>query len=298
MTIETKIREIVNPNGRDVAVYYPGSAYDILTPLHATDASRFIFVDMVDPAYGTKERQIVRIESAIKKAGGNIKHIRDKNDITRIEFRYSGRKRNLTYYFYRDAETFVPRKLCYGYDIYFSKYAGPFNNAGYLATRIHLMKEGGFFVTQADLVLHTLIKDKEAVSMPANFDFPALGMEKKAEEGEFSVIQKTRQVCMNHLLDALAPECFHLLATEIQGWINECTSNPDGLFAKDKKWQESMRNKMGELNMEYRLLPEQHKSEEKQRCLERINLEFSGLKFQQQPINESVVDNNQAIGRQ
>ena len=73
MMFEKQVVDVVNPQRRDLIVYYPGPAYDIVNPLKTTQGSRFVFVDTWDPAYGTIDQQLQRIQQDIKSGGGKVR---------------------------------------------------------------------------------------------------------------------------------------------------------------------------------------------------------------------------------
>lgn len=280
MDTKNKIRNIINPQGLPLITFYPGPADDIVYPLKDTGASSYIFVDSIDPCIGSLEYQIKTIKEDIEKAGGNITKTENCNDnIKKIEFIYQDRERKIVYHPYKNVFDFNPCELEEGYDFYFSKGSGPFNNHLYLAKKISLMNLDGFFVSyECDLIHHSIIYDHNKIHIPTEFNLTKLGLEKVSEikshhYGQLiSIIQKIRQIDFDELVNVLTPTYLELLLKDIasllsehekykeysrnkeKGIIPNCSKELYGFFVTNPAWKNHLIKSIKELDSTYDLL--------------------------------------------
>ena len=229
------IRRIVNPDRGERTLYYPGAGPDLLGPFLETDATRYVFVDLVDVAYGDIDAQQESIIRQITDQGGRI-----ENDawsppkIWRVTFELEGRERTLTYHFQRDVLEFSPPELQDGYDIYYSRGSGPFNQPHYLAEKVAKLTLGGDIVSHdCDLMSHGVIVDGDKRSQPLAVDREALGLDVwqvRDAAGPIYVMQKQRMVSAENMLQLLLPGYFKLLLLDIRGLLEDWNSAAPQLF--------------------------------------------------------------------
>ncbi len=248
MALEKQIVDVVNPYRQDLVVYYAGPAFDIVNPLEKTQGSRFVFVDVWDPAYGSIDEQLQRIQQDIKcKVGEVQKFQRISDNLAVILFDYHSRGREIIYHLKRNALTFTPPELLNGYDIYFSKGAGPFHEPNYLSRLIRLMKVGGFFVShECDFVSHYTFANGKKHGIPANFDYEDLGFKDVGLIDRYSLLRKVRHV--DNVFEVLLPTYFGLVLQEVESFLTEFEKDPEWEIGKLIGWQKGIGNSVSELN--------------------------------------------------
>lgn len=151
--LSENIRRVVNPDGRDLTVFYGGAGGDIKAPLASTDARRFVFADLTD--FSTVGDYMLK---DLEKAGASgIEVTEEAENLHVIKFNYGGRERELIYHSKTDifAEDFDLRKLRGledGFDIYYetcvssSIVSGGFKTDGLHAQVASNMRAGGFML--------------------------------------------------------------------------------------------------------------------------------------------------------
>ncbi len=233
MALEKLIVDVVNPERKDLVVYYPGSAYDIADPLIKTQGKKYVFVDLGDDIFGTFDQQLNRmIKDDIKSDGKVRKCKKVSENLAVVTFTYQNRPRELVYHHKRDALKFNPPELNEGYDIYFSKGAGPLHEPYYMARMIKLMRLGGFFVSyDCDMISHSIFKEGQKIGIPTNFNLKKLGFVNEGvftennmyggriESGEYSLLRKVKQV--DNPFDILMPTYFGLLLKKAETFLAE-----------------------------------------------------------------------------
>lgn len=276
MGIESKIREIANPDCKALTAFYPGAGYDIETVMEATHASTFIFVDRHDPAMGSIEEQLGKIYRGLEKKGGRSLHTSSTGGATyTIRFEHEEKKKEIRYYFKKDVEIFTAPELYKGYDIYFSRYSGPFNKPSYLARMIGLMKKGGLFISRGcDLIVQDIICDGWKNMVPAKLNFAKLGLKKKAEIGDYVLIEKVKDA--KNIKEILTPPYFKNAVRDAEGLLKEHESEIKTIFATDPGWREHFFIEVMQINLLYPALPRQVSERYSQR-MQRLNERFCRL---------------------
>ncbi len=267
MTLDKQIVNVVNPQRRDLAVYYPGPAYDIISPLEKTQGSRFVFVDVWDPAFGTIDQQLQRIQEDIKSRGGKVqKFERVSDNLAVIAFDYQNRDRKIDYHLKRNACHFTPPELLHGYDVYFSKGAGPLHDPYYLARMIRLMTIGGYFVSfDSDLVSHDSFRDGKLDQVAANFDLEGLGFRGEGVVDGYSLFRKMRYI--KNEFEILLPTYFGLVLQEIETFMKEFKKDAEWEIGKLIGWRRGIRDSVTELNRLAPLLREKFTAELRSRLV-------------------------------
>jgi hypothetical protein len=144
-TLLENVRLFVNPDGKDLTVYYAGSGVDFVRPYAATDASRFIFVDdKFSPSAPSTFADI------IKRLGGEVRSTESAGDNKWIiKFLLKDRPRELILYD-ANAFTFTPSEMKDGIDVYFQK-AGQNLAFDKVAGTSKYLKSNGFILTDVGL---------------------------------------------------------------------------------------------------------------------------------------------------
>lgn len=148
-------RKIIAETHKKIVVYYPGSAYDLLYPLLATNGDTFIFVDKDTPFRG-------EILNFIMSHQGEILEKKKEKDVYYLKFHILGKTRELYYYFGVDAgnENQLPGILKNGYNVYIERhfnangyggFTGDFNNLWRINLKYLAAK--GFTITDYSLSL-------------------------------------------------------------------------------------------------------------------------------------------------
>ena len=248
---ERQAREIVNPNASDLVIYYPGAGLDILFPLFSTDGQRFISVDLAEGWKYQPTEALDIIAQQIKEHGGHVGKVEGNgDDAYRMTFDFKGRNRELIYYFHRDVRHFTPPEINSGYDVYFSKRAGAFNNPEYLERMINLMRIGGHFLSNnCDLISHNVVEDGETKVIPTDFDLDALGLKEVSRGNGYHILRKVRDV--PNARETLLPPYFMFLERFVNGLINEHETNPQSDYARPDGWRKLLKERVLELNNLY-----------------------------------------------
>ena len=151
----------INPDGsRDITVYYPGAGFDVLGPLAATDASRYVFVDLSRQFMGDTNGldNFTAIEKQLRGVGAVDLNM-DLSDASRAVFTFGlpatdGRIKNreIIYYVNKDAASFVPPEVtsdsldgASGYDVLYVSYS-PFLGGDLFKKVVSNLRPGGHVV--------------------------------------------------------------------------------------------------------------------------------------------------------
>ena len=277
MALEKLIVDVVNPERKDLVVYYPGSAYDIVDPLLKTQGQIYVFVDFWDSAFGTFDQQLKRIQKDINSDGKARKCKKVSENLAVVTFTYQNRPRELVHHHKRDALKFKPSELKGGYDIYFSKGAGPLHEPYYMARMIKLMRLGGFFVSdECDMISHCIFKDGKRTSIPTNYNLKKLGFvnegvfkenymyDGREELGEYSLLRKVKQV--DNPFEILMPTYFGLTLKEAETFLAKLKKDLKGDdVGNNDWWREGIQKLVLELNKLAPLLEKKDSSKFKKR---------------------------------
>ncbi len=287
MALEKLIVDVVNPERKDLVVYYPGSAYDIVDPLIKTQGQKYIFVDLGDSAFGTFDQQLNRIKNDIKRDGKVRKCKKVSENLAVVTFTYQGRHRELVHHHKRDALKFKPSELNGGYDIYFSKGAGPLHEPYYMARMIKLMRLGGFFVSdECDMISHCIFKEGKRTSIPTNYNLKKLGFVNEGvfkenhmycgseELGEYSLLRKVKQV--DNPFEILMPTYFGLILKEAETFLAELKKDLKWDTGNSYGWRENIKKSVLELNKLAPLLERKDSSKFKKRLM-KVNVDVKSL---------------------
>lgn len=287
MALEKLIVDVVNPERKDLVVYYPGSAYDIVDPLIKTQGQKYVFVDLGDSTYGTFDQQLKRIKNDIQSDGKVRKCNKVSENLAVVTFTYQNRPRELVHHHKRDALKFKPPELKGGYDIYFSKGAGPLHEPYYMARMIKLMRPGGFFVSAGcDMISHCIFEEGERRSTPTNYDLKKLGFVNEGvfkenymyggreELGEYSLLRKVKQV--DNPFEILMPTYFGLILKGAETFLAELKKNPKWDTGNSYEWREHIKKSVLELNKLAPLLEEKDSPKFKKRLM-KVNVDVKSL---------------------
>ena len=127
--LSQKVSRLVNPEANPLTVYYPGAGDDVQCPITATDASRYVFLDLGLGLLGLDIFEEVRRKLVAAGASDLSMKQRDTDtDVFTFMLKGKGadgklRSCELIYYKNKNAQSFLPPELADGYDVLFAKYS-------------------------------------------------------------------------------------------------------------------------------------------------------------------------------
>jgi len=188
-----QIRRKVNPKGKHLRLYYPGSGSDIVVPLLLTDANEFVFVDQSRQA-GDIEKKLhhelnSRKWSKCRLEDREISHIEESYVVgkdgtaekrkikrTELEFVFNGRPRLLIFYD-ADPDYFIPQEAdgkpeeSNGFDIIFFKKSDKIRKRDFLWMWEMLGKNGSFLGMGDFTNWRPLFKNWGTVEVKKNWNY-------------------------------------------------------------------------------------------------------------------------------